>query len=564
MPEVQINVLERAARDGTFTPIIGAACSSLDHEGEPRSNLVDAVRAKARAIARYLNEDEREYLDELIENDTDSEPRADIAPDPLMALYVALLRLDRAAAITFKKGVEKYINDANKPVEFLWQRHGGISFPRLAADWHVPLARSEFQSDVIENLKAAIRAAERLRHFATEEWRTGGLGEEGILVNLQSLLDGLLDEGGRVKRNAALNLMDLVWIGNLFWHCLRFDQPYYPTTAELAFQLSLCTAASPGSARNTPPQLAQAAQAIGDPDRFLTDWFKFYGKNAGNSGFYDSLAGWLQKTFRRCQPSVARSSMNAAPLPIVFTTNYDQEIEAALGKLKCAHHVVMPAYLSWTGKHAGDPEHGVPPTLEPLWLTKTVTYMRPDMWEYGGRTEEGSPTNKDFANPAMPREEFFGPVVVKLHGSPLDELPPKGEVAKLPETLVDTELAYETSYRHRVIITEFDYLKDLRRQIPVWLQRALRNPRRQLFFLGQSISDWNIRLRLADHISWIDPNEAAGKTEAATAVNVNAGRSDRRVAVNRTRRFFDVAFMEPLRISQLPAELETVQRTLEK
>jgi hypothetical protein len=561
MAEVQINVLEKAVRDGTFTPIIGAACSSLDHKGEPRYKLADAVRAKARAIGRYLNATERRYLDELIDVDHGFEPQLETEPDPLMAFYVALLRLDRSAAITFKRGVEQYINDVDKECEFLWKRHGGISFPRLIADWHVPLATSEYQSDIIENLRTAIAAAKRLRKSMTTAWRTAGLGAEGIVVNLDSLLSSLVD-GGRVKRNASLNLMDLVWIGNLFWHCLRFDQPYYPTTAELAFQLSLCTAAAPGSARNAPPQLAQAAQAIGDPDLFLTDWFRFYGQNAGESGFYHSLATWLQNNYARCEPSVLRSSTSSVPLPIVFTTNYDQEIEASLTKLRCPHHVVMPVYLSWTSKAAGDPEQGSPPSLEPLWLTKTVNFTRNDAWEYAGRTEEGSRSNGDGPNLTVPREEFLGPVIVKLHGSPLDDLPAKGKVGKLPHTLVDTENSYETSYKHRVIITEFDYLKDLRRQIPVWLQRALRNPRRQLFFLGQSISDWNIRLRLADHVSWIDPTEASGKSEAAVPANVTE-RPYRRVAVNRTRGFFDVAFMDPLRIAQLPVELETVQRTLE-
>jgi len=558
-PGFKIDVLEDAVANGTFTPVIGAACSTLDHEGEPRHQLGDDIRAEAAEMIPYLNEAERRYLDELIDCDTEmlALPSASPGNDALINLRVALFRLDRAAALTFKRAVETYNNRANKSCEFLWKRRTsstGLSFPRLIGDWHVPLQYSSMKEPLLKALDDAIRAAHAVSDVRNTTWKERGLGAEAIIANLQSVSTALSES------DESLTLLDLVWIGNLLWHSLRFNLQYYPTSAELAFQLSLCTTAASGSARGMPPLLAQAAQAASQSIENIKRWFSFYAERRAESGFYRNLAAWLQKRFNDSSTTNNPCLDKGAPLPMVFTTNYDCEIEAALDQLGCSYHVVMPVYI--THKNYSETR-----TNKPLWLTKTVKYdghrLRELPWEYAGNTEL-SKTNSDSANPEQPRKAFVGPIVVKLHGSPLEDLPGRNEVVSIPDWVksIISEDALDSRYEHRVTLTEGDYLSDLRREIPVWVQKALRTRRRRLFFLGQSVSDWNIRLRLADHINWAGRNDNAALSEAATAEPGPEPARYRRFAVNRSTGFFDVAFMDDLGIGQLLVDLEVVQRTV--
>jgi hypothetical protein len=566
---VAINVLENAVRDGTFTPILGAACSTLDHDKEPRALLLAEVRRKAAAMVSFLSDSERRYLDELIDCD-DALLRVPAAqanenPAPLTALHIALLRLDRSAAAIFKKGVKKYIDDAKKHCEFLWKRRSGLSFPRLLADWHIPLQGRTTRTELLERLNNAIDVAVQVRELRDPSWRKYGLGAGAIVENLTSFRKALYQPNGDLASGASLNLMDLVWIGNLFWHCLRFDLPYHPTTAELAFQLSLCTEAAAGSSRKAPPLLAQAAQVVEGREELLATWFEAYAKHPGQSQFYRVMAQWLKKSFAISDPS-AKNLYAPRPLPIVFTTNYDQELESALDAERCPYHVVLPVSFGW-GKADPTGVEQTSYTFEPLWLTQRITFSgetrQLNPWEYAGRTASTSEGSDDSQDPIWPRTKFDGPVIVKLHGSPLATLPAKDDVLRPPEKVtVKLEGGYDVIYKHRVIISESDYLEDLRRQIPVWLQRSLSSRKRRLFFLGQSIADWNIRLRLADHISWADSRDTNGLSETATASHPPDSSPVRRVAVNRYTGFFDAAFMDPLHISQLQLELEQVQNTL--
>jgi len=559
-PGFRINVLEDAVAEGSFTPVIGAACSTLDHEGEPRHQLGDDIRAEASEMIPYLNEAERRYLDELIDCDKEmlALPPALPGTDALINLRVALFRLDRAAALTFKRAVETYNNRANKSCEFLWKRRTsstGLSFPRLLGDWHVPLQYSPTKEALLKALDDAIRAAHAVSDVRNTTWKERGLGAEAIVANLQSFSTALSES------DESLTLIDLVWIGNLLWHSLRFNLQYYPTSAELAFQLSLCTTAASGSARGMPPLLAQAAQAASQSIENIKRWFSFYAERRAESGFYRNLAAWLQKRFNDSSTTNNPCVDKGAPLPMVFTTNYDCEIEAALDRLECSYHVVMPVYLTWNKNHSETR------TPKALWLTKTVKYdgrrLQQLPWEYAGNTEV-SPTNIDATNPKQPRKQFVGPILVKLHGSPLEELPGPDEVGHIPawvESIIKDD-TLDSRYEHRVTITEGDYLSDLRREIPVWVQQALQARRRRLFFLGQSVSDWNIRLRLADHINWAGRNDNASQSEAAEADQGPETARYRRFAVNRSTGFFDVAFMDDLGIGQLLVDLEVVQKTV--
>jgi hypothetical protein len=549
-----LDVLDHAARDGTFTPIIGAACSSLDHRGEPRHNLNAEIRNKARQIGIYLTKSERRYLSELIDY-----PYEDLADAPeqgpddlLLAFCVVLLRLDRAAALAFKTGVEKYGNGTNSTCEFLWTRTTTHSFPRQVADWRIPLATSDFRDDVLTELRAAIAHAQRLLDCTAVEWHDRGLGAAGIVASLEALKTSLFDDASaetaailtNMSRVGTVNVLDLVWIGNLFWHCLRFDTCYYPTTAELAFQLSLFAAVAPGDARKSPPLLAQAAQAAEKREGLITVWFSHYEKGSGTSAFYATLAQWLHLTFARYdQTHPSSSHRDTVPLPIVSTTNYDREIERALEHRRCSHHVVMPVRLDLAT------DAFTPSVSKPFWLMKNVDFdsdgKKTISWQYAGKTAASIRT----LDPESPRQVYAGPVVVKLHGSPLEELPSS---FNLPNPWSLTTNQADARCKHRLIIAESDYLDDLLQQIPLWVQKEFQRKRRKRFFLGHSVSDWNIRLRLASELN-----------SEGTATRLNRESPVRRFVVTRRLGFFDSAFMADLAIGQLPSDLQEVHRVLQ-
>jgi len=337
----------------------------------------------------------------------------------------------------------------------------------------------------------------------------------------------------------------------------------YPTTAELAFQLSLHTVGDTGTSNQTPPMLAQAAQALGYPHVLsrLTEWFRKYGENGGKSEFYNTVAGWLDSSFRRFN-SYKRARGGAAwPFPLTFTTNYDREIELALENAKCPYHVVFPVDFIYCKRSRSPVFESYEPPRTPLWLMKTCT-KDGITWHYAGQTIVASQTNRDDADPYKPDFDLVGPLVIKLHGSPVEDLPDQGEpIDSLPTDLQEWSNThkYFSQYKHRIILTESDYLTDLRRRdLPRWLLDRMQTEKRDLFFLGQSISDWNIRLRLADGALW---GASETSSEAMLTIKDTEPRYHR-FAVNRVSRYFDAAFMGPLRIAQVEAELDRVQTIL--
>lgn len=555
---VEIDVLKSAAENGTFTPIIGAACSTLDHEGEPRAKMIADIRKRARTIATQLDAEEREYLEELIDADTSVGDDAGPIDSRLLAFYVAIVRLDRCATLTFKQGVDQYKKADAKPIRY-WKRRpkSFLSLPRLMSDWEIPLAFSNLHVALAENLQRAITAGEALHDSRRNDpWHAQGFGAKGIAANLKLFQSSIVDDHGHVRPDATLNLLDLVWIGNLFWHALRFDLPYYPTTAELAFQLSLHKASAATAARGTPPPLAQAAQAITDPLGHISDWFETYSKHRRVSPFYEALAKWLIRTYKDYEASQS-GRHRRIPLPLVFTTNYDREIEEALKAAHCSYHVVLP--LQFVSQHTNE-RHEPICHEKPLWLMKTVQYEGDEQhisWSYAGTTEDTTRSNSDDSTD----DPYIGPVIVKLHGSPLEKVPTaKTEVKRLPheqKSRLESK-TFTIEYRHRIIVSESDYLADLRRDLPVWLRDRLASPGRTLFFLGHSVADWNIRLRLADHAAWSDRSEAKGDFPSPA----NRGRLNR-FAVNRSPGGFEIAFMGPLGIGYLKTDLWEVQQLLE-
>lgn len=570
---VDLGGVDHALITGTFTPVVGAACSTLECPAEPREMLAGDVQRKLMALATHIqgtNEEDREadleHLRQLADINTglaENPPPGFLAPE-MAALLHALLRVDRFAC-TFFQVTQPPIGSGDRISLWKTRDDRRVRLPRHAEEWEVPFADHPEAAAFQHSLDDAIVAAERAQDesirrdqyaddlHANRGWKDLGLGAAGIATQLTGFRRLLFGEKGHGSGQRALTLPDLIWLGSVLWHVLRFDLPYYPTTPELAFQMALQAQAGISYDREL-PSLAQAAQTVPDPLKHITNWFTFYDTNKTASRLYNTLAQWLLMTFERHRVAAAVRRL-APPAPVILTTNYDRAIENALDAKGSPYHVLIPVlHKRWRRGQERDQaiEHHVP-----IWLLKTK-YRNPQDkkkcivdWSFGGCTNvRHQRGDNESANLRDTLPVLQGPLVVKLHGSPLDDLPDK-RIDNLPERLrhVDDDFEYE----HRIVISESDYLRDIRDDIPDQIKGFLSEGKRILVFLGQSIADWNIRLRLADHVAWSTPADGEDLPPPPE-----------RFAINKRARRFDTGIMGRLRIDVIKEDLRAVPALIQQ
>jgi hypothetical protein len=313
---------------------------------------------------------------------------------------------------------------------------------------------------------------------------------------------------GTAPDSGHLRLDAVQWMSELLWYTIRYWIPCYPTTAEMAFELSLLVDDAPPRRA----ELAQAAQAMENFDReslaaevrsliAYCDQCQSdkQGGSKGTRAFYYGVATALQHQFDlfKAKREVADPNMKYRNVsnedhpveeghaaegrtqeatgltpPIVFTTNFDNALEQVFAENGLGFHVVYPML--------GD-EKDRPNGTKLIWWLKT-SYPKSSFSKATDVHWDSIVNN--YEQPDL--EQIVGPMIVKLHGAPCMEKP------------VPTSQWW-------MVLSEVGYLQALGGQasIPSWLNQQLGNKkesRRALWFLGYSISDWNVRLRLFEHI----------------------------------------------------------------
>jgi hypothetical protein len=282
----------------------------------------------------------------------------------------------------------------------------------------------------------------------------------------------------------AIRIEFLEWLPELLWYTLRYWTPCLPTTSEMAFDLSL-------KAFLAPPikvELAQAAEALrGKPAKLADDikaWFDYcHSRQVRLTRFHVAIASVLQNMYdmyrareeekRANQHIPAAEAIPSAYLPVAFTTNFDRSLERVFEELDISFHVVYPVRSRRGGSEA-----------RIKW--KFSTHYSRDCPQKLFETEMSC---DDLFNEDQETSTLVGPVIVKLHGSPLDS---------------------SGNDQHWLVLSELGYLEalDQRSKLPTWLERQLAGEQdagsqeesRSLWFLGYSITDWNVRLRLYEHL----------------------------------------------------------------
>ena len=298
--------------------------------------------------------------------------------------------------------------------------------------------------------------------------------------------------GGNFNRSdyARLSLYHIEWLNNLLLYSLRFDLCDYPSTPELAFQISLCEGSFPPKVVS----LSKAAQASGDVLNKLKLGFRKIEDYKDEhrikpDKFHLSMAISMHYLYEKNYVSKSKGAEGSKiSLPIILTTNYGNEIEAAFDHLYKnrigAYHVVIPV-----NSYSEEVNNVIP-----HWLLRTLnTYVSPsETWRLLHHDI------KDM-NEEMPINGLSGPIIIKLHGSPTYNLPQAD--SSYISGMISRDTNKISEFRHRIVISESHYLKDIvsekqNRNLPKWLTTYLTDKTKTLCFLGHSVSDPNIRLYL--------------------------------------------------------------------
>jgi len=476
-----------------FTPFLGAGASSL----RPRT-IDDASETPWWSVAQRLaalwndleDEEERLYLESVAQGHgmrIHKEAANNYTKDVLYSLQINLTKLGSLLTRLFGEQMTRKRVSASDPEDYAVrfgeeveeERKEICNLALKAAEAARALAKSSPPA-VLPSDCPPLRAEVIYRKLLVFCCRMCPLDDRSFCPERDSLcsqhrekIRSLRNEGVNLDRRDHLRLDELAWFDNLLWYTLRYHVPSYPTTGELAFQLLLMTDALLDFRMGPLAQVAELRANYEGQVREIRQWFQYCRGKHPPGKLHRAIAAALQYQFLRYIDS--QQDRDPLPLAIAFTTNFDQTLEEAFEHLGFDYHVVFPVYVGW----------GEQP--RPMWVwrskKKRVGAMK---WQ---QKDEECPNDRP--------DRIDGPIIVKLHGSPLDALPDPDHLG----------LPRDHRIQHFVVLSESSYLEAIVGEAwkyPQWIQDELRDSRRYLWFLGYSISDWNVRLRLFEHLAHSD------------------------------------------------------------
>jgi TIR domain len=506
-----------------FTPILGPECSTLGRLRDPGRVRIGAAMNAVLFDEQLMESEEEAYvraLAEVEEVPLEALPTAGATPhEDIHELRLRLVRFAYKAGSVFGHIMADTAIAARDIREQKVESHHGSEWEELrefairACEVARRLRREaqDESSNVPPDYDARgvynrlIEAGRRIVGGSISPARRRRLEmhhDEDMAGVFEDL--GLAQEGDPLRQQVAagaLYMHDLEWLADLVWYAFRFDVHSGLTNRELAFQFSLGV-----SDASHIRDMTTIAELIGErANEMLPRWLEAPtdGKASDSTRFFDAIALLLQRQDRDSQQGGTR-------LPgVALSTTFDAELQAAFARSGAKRFsVVMPLrcspgdqrdspYIRWAGV-CHDVEAG---TVSWTWI--------------------------DEASPMIPPRGLAGPVVVKLNGAPLYSLPSPEELPREPNL----------DLSHLITISESGYLYHivLLSALPRFVARVLTTPERSLFFLGHPVEDWNVRLRIHEHIF---PDRSL--------------RSDRMTSVNPTRLTVAVnKYIDPFRSSAL-------------
>ncbi len=493
--------LRDSVLEGKFMPFLGAGASSL-RPTDRRSAPWNKVSARVvKLLGSLEDEGEKKYLRtqaqahdiDMTKQTGDLVYRPQIANDLLFQLQKSLVRLGSRLVELFGQEMVRGRHCVAELVEYqvdvtssdraalleLW-----LDADDAAAELVHALRTNSQQVEEETEILGARSIYEKLLLFTCRMRVRKGKELPSLARRLAKHQKNLQDLDLLIcsSLRPTLRLDELAWLEDLLWHTLRYDIPAYPTVAELTFRLSL-TAATALVHRG---ELTQVAELLDEKalEATIKQWIRFCEvRTPSLRRFHLSIAAALL-----CEYSCYDKEAEIPRVPVAFTTNYDQAIEKALDRLAHSgdtYHVVFPVYVTLGASKKSN--------TSPTWVGYSVRFKSD-----GSRSESELFNCRDWTIGFL--QDFIkGPIIVKLHGSPLVDLPANPNVQ---EVLDDGKLISYKEIKHMIILSESSYLRAIveQRKYPKWIEETLKAPNRDLWFLGYSISDWNVRLRLFEHL----------------------------------------------------------------
>jgi len=503
--------ISKAIKQGLFTPIIGPGCYEVTEDTrEARNHL----RTRLEWILAKLDDDAGacDFVRGVVGSnllsvlhhrlDQIAQPHEDWML-PLVDLQTALSKLG-ASCCRFIGGM-------------MQERPSGFTDVHAVTVSMKSKGYKEVEEKVTELRNvffAAVQKASALNHYVQKNHRSGlnkGLGSAGILGQLVILTYSVfhnsltgddaddqarewLDENRasvataeRFLRQARTPIADklaitqLEWIGDLVWHTIRFEAPMYPSPDELAFQLSVCLGTV------MPPKKERMGTMVELTDeelcqRLIRKFYRVYDRGRSNERprLYDVLARALSLSSRGAVKPLAKIHKGTArrglqdfrkSVTVAISTNFDRELERSLEERHADYHLVIPVFVP--NEVLGN--NGPAEDYSACWMMRTFSWDEDDRREPENVLLSASNQLNEIA--------LNGPLLVKLHGSPLEPL--------------------QSGYMHRLWISDRDFIEAMVARDRFWppgLKELLEAQERVLCFVGYPLADTGSRLRLSDHL----------------------------------------------------------------
>jgi hypothetical protein len=367
--------------------------------------------------------------------------------------------------------------------------------------------------------------------------------------------DDLLLRSDRIRRrlNAVRKELTLtrqlrwgtaVWLTDLLWHVLICDSPVYPYIEELAMQVSILQGESTRPTRRLEPSSAMSpgtddlgalreACALAVRRGFNVD----EPQTSVRRELYSASSELLRRQYRDWHDNGLIPNFWGQPkaAAIALTTTFDLELERGLAAGGEPFHVAVPVYVT------SDPD--TPGGTDQLrWLVGTFACQsdNPTVDELATPVNGIWHTLGSLATSNLQGANLLGPLVIKLNGSPLHQIPgtaaevqaasfvvngspnsssrrglaPQGSAAaafaKHPTDRREGH-ATRTDMEHAIALGEFDFLQAMRTSLwsidssrngprevglPVWLCVELWKRHRYWVLIGHRLADWSSRTQI--------------------------------------------------------------------
>ncbi len=484
-------------------------------------------------------------------------------------LRVALVQLIVALTVLFKKRLTE--ESANASTGAGAQRSSAFFFS--SKDLAVSLPDATALNASSTHAKKVLVQLQKVRNF---NFTPGPLG------GAKTIFEGMCRElalrysdktGMKTAQDEKLSHLDighLTWLSDLLWLTFFIWLPLYPTSHELAVELSLV---AQGKKKTSGIDLLRTAECVQDPQAlsdYLGERFLRFNPDGENR---PSKALIMEPHWRTAAmaiyQSLPRESDTESANPVIFTTNFDNGLELALenmirmnlerkeesSKLVSTYRVVFPIlaavpsnssekyfYLWWVARDWSISGAKDEPIITYKWLDDTVEQSGgsnrtsfsfpkrstvPEAYMKDGESVAANMAATDIYSTL--NERISGPVIVKLHGGPLHDLPPSCQTANVGPH------RDPRPYRHYIVASEHQYLEAIVREhssFPKWASDLLSGSQ-HVSFVGYSVNDWNIRVQLAKdlgkHALEIrQPKESAGSASTSPEALVASRTQSRR------------------------------------